>query len=216
MPFPYWPEVVSAVDTQVYCKQCSLHSDSFYIAQPLVQYTTNLANLFLLIRWCKKRDTISHMPPQRTILRWSAYEHEHVPRGGDWFWALGIVAVSAALTSILFHDILFAILILIAAGILAMLANVPPDLVRFEISDRGVRVGDTMHRYEEILSFWVEEEHGDRPMLLVDTTKFMAPNLIIPLENIDPHVVRHYLRAHAEEVPMKEPLAHKILEFFGL
>ena len=156
------------------------------------------------------------MPPQRTVLRWSAYEHEHVPRGGDWFWALGIVAVSAALTSILFHDILFAILILIAAGILAMLANVPPDLVRFEISDRGVRVGDTMHRYEEILSFWVEEEHGDRPMLLVDTTKFMAPNLIIPLENIDPHVVRHYLRAHAEEVPMKEPLAHKILEFFGL
>src|SRR3989338_3301138 len=156
------------------------------------------------------------MPPPRTVLRWNAYEHEHIPRESDWYWALGVVAVSAALTSILFHNVLFAILILIAAGILAMLANVPPDLVRFEISDRGIRAGDTLHRYEEILSFWVEEEHGDRPMLLVDTTKFMAPNLIIPLENIDPHVVRTYLRDHAEEVPMKEPLAHKILESFGL
>ena len=156
------------------------------------------------------------MPPQRTVLRWSAYEHEHIPRGNDWFWALGIVAVSAALTSILFHDILFAILIVLAAGILAMLANVPPDLVRFEISDRGIRTGDTLHRFEEIISFWVEEEKGDRPLLLVDTIKFMSPNLIIPLENVDAHMVRTYLRERVDEVPMKEPLAHKILEFFGL
>jgi hypothetical protein len=150
------------------------------------------------------------------VLRWSAYEHEHVPRGSDWFWALGIVAVSAALTSILFHDILFGVIILIAAAILGMLANVPPDLMEFEVSDRGVRVGGTMHSFEEIISFWVEEEGGDRPMLLVDTTKMMAPNLIIPLENIDPHAVRTFLQNHANEVPMREPLAHKILEFFGL
>ena len=156
------------------------------------------------------------MPSQRTVLRWNAYEHEHIPRASDWYWALGIVAVSAALTSILFHNVLFALLILIAAGILGMLANVPPDLVRFEISDRGIRVGDTMHRFEEIISFWVEEEGQDRPLLLVDTVKLMAPNLIIPLENIDPHAVRSYLREHAEEVPMKEPVGHKILEFFGL
>jgi len=149
-------------------------------------------------------------------LRWSAYEHEHIPRGSDWFWALGIVAVSAALTSILFHDVLFAVLILVAALVFAMLANVPPDLVRFEISDRGIRTGDTLHRYEEIISFWVEEENGPHPLLLVDTTKFMAPNLIIPLENIDPHAVRLYLRELVEEVPMKEPVSHKILEFFGL
>src|SRR3989338_5676837 len=156
------------------------------------------------------------MPPQRTVLRWSAFEHEHVPRGRDWYLALGIVAVSAAITSILFHDVLFAVLILIAAGTLAMLANVPPEIVRFEISDRGIRAGDTMHRFEEIISFWVEEEGHDRPLLLVDTVKLMSPNLIIPLENIDPHVVRSYLREHAEEIPMKEPVSHKILEFFGL
>mgnify|MGYP001581262566 FL=1 len=148
-------------------------------------------------------------------MRWSAYEHEHVPRGSDWFWALGIVAVSAALTSILFHNVLFAILIVAAATILSMLANVPPDLMQFEISDRGIRVGETLHRYKEIISFWVEEE-TDAPLLLVDTTKFMAPNLIIPLENIDPHVVRTYLQKRAQEVHMKEPVAHKILEFFGL
>ncbi len=156
------------------------------------------------------------MADEGSALQWSAYEHEHIERGSDWFLALGIVAVCAALTSILFHDVLFAILILLAATTLGMLANVPPEIVRFEISDRGVRVGDALHRFDEILSFWVEDERGTHPKLLVDTTKPMAPNLIIPIEEVDPHAVRLLLREYAEEVPMKEPFAHRLLEFFGL
>jgi len=159
---------------------------------------------------------MSVMADPRVILRWSAYEHEHVERGGDWFWALGIVALSCAVVSILFHDVLFAVLIMMAAAIIGMLANVPPDLVSFELSERGVRVGDTLHRFHEIISFWVEEEGHERPLLLIDTIKFMSPNLIIPIEHIDPHLVRAFMRERAEEVPMKEPVSHKILEFFGL
>lgn len=156
------------------------------------------------------------MPPARTVLRWSAYEHEHIERTSDWFWALGIVAVCAAIVSILFHDVLFAVLILVATTTLAMHARTAPEQIDFEITDRGIKVGDTMHLYEEVLSFWVEEHGVERPLLLVDTVKFMAPNLVIPVENIDPQVIRDFLKERVEEVPMKEPVAHKILEFFGL
>ncbi|MFA7309421.1 MAG: hypothetical protein WC050_00795 [Candidatus Paceibacterota bacterium] len=152
-----------------------------------------------------------------TVLRWTAYEHEHVQRGSDWFWALGIVAVSVAITSILFHDFLFALVIIAAAVSLALLANTPPDIARFEVSDRGIRVNDILHRYDEIISFWVEEEHAPhRPLLLIDTTKLFAPNIIIPIEHIDPSLVRAFLKERTTETPMKEPVAHKILEFFGL
>ena len=121
------------------------------------------------------------MPPARTVLRWSAFEHDHIERTGDWFWALGIVAVCAALVSILFHDVLFAILIIVAATTIAMLARTPPEIVEFEISNRGIKVDGTMHRFEEIISFWVEDHDVARPLLLVDTIKFMAPNLVIPI-----------------------------------
>lgn len=157
-----------------------------------------------------------HPTPDHVVLRWSAYEHEHIERGSDWFWALGIAAVAIAITSILFHDILFAVLILIAAGTIALLAKQPPELVQFQLSHRGIRIGDTMHRFEEVISFWVEDHDVERPLLLVDTIKFMSPNLIIPIEHIDPHVVRAFLRERVEEVPMREPFAHKILEAFGL
>ncbi|KKW24773.1 MAG: hypothetical protein UY70_C0032G0006 [Candidatus Kaiserbacteria bacterium GW2011_GWB1_52_6] len=149
------------------------------------------------------------------VLHWTAYDHEHIERGSDWYWALGIFAVCAALTSILFHDVLFAILIILAAVTLGMLARTPPELTEIEISEKGIRVGDTMHQYHEIISFWVEE-HGDVPLLLVDTIKFMSPNLIIPIEHEDASLVRAYLKEHSKEVHMKEPIAHKILEFFGL
>lgn len=150
-------------------------------------------------------------------MRWSAYEHEHIERGADWYWALGVIAVSVAVTAILLHDFLFAVLILIAAFTIALLSREAPDIAKFEISDRGIRVNDVMHRFDEIISFWVEEEHpGGRPLLLVDTVKFLSPNLIIPIEHIDPKLVRAYLKERCEETHMKEPLSHKIFEYLGL
>lgn len=147
-------------------------------------------------------------------LQWSAYEHEHIERGSDWFWALGVIAVCAALTSLLFSNVLFAIVIIIAAGTIALIAQHPPELHEFEISEKGIRTGPTLHSYESIISFWVETEISE-PTLLVDTTAFMAPNLVIPLGDMNPDEVRAYLGERVEEIPMQEPLAHKILEIFG-
>jgi|SRR3989338_2456985 len=155
--------------------------------------------------------------PQGVPLRWSAYEHEHIERGSDWYWALGIVAICAALTSVLFSNVLFAIVLIVAAFTIGLIARTPPRLIEFEISDRGIRVAGTLHRYDHIIAFWVEDEHEHMPpLLLVDTTKFMSPNLIIPIEDIDPAEVREFLQQRAEERPMKEPVSHKILEFFGI
>lgn len=147
-------------------------------------------------------------------LRWSAFEHEHIERGSDWFWALGVIAVSAALTSILFSNILFAVLILLAATTIGLIAQTPPHFHEFEISDKGIRITHTTYPYAVIVSFWVDEEL-DEPLLLIDTTAFMAPNLVIPIGDVHPDDIREALRPHATEIPMKEPLAHKILEFFG-
>ncbi len=155
------------------------------------------------------------MPDAETgILRWEAYEHEHIERGSDWFWALGIIAACGAITSIIFGNFLFALVIAAAAFTIGLIAKHPPVLHEFEINDKGIRIGNDLHAYASIISFWVDEEL-EEPLLLVDTTKFMAPNLIIPIGDMDPEEIREYLLQHTKEVPMKEPLAHKILEFFG-
>jgi hypothetical protein len=156
------------------------------------------------------------MPEGTGTLLWEAYEHEHIERGSDWYWALGIIAVCAAVTSIIFSNFLFALLIVVAAGTIGIIASRPPELHEFEISEKGIRIGKNMHAYDTVVSFWVDEERID-PQLLVDTTTFLSPNLIIPIGDMDPEIIREYLREHskAEEIPMTEPIAHKILEIFG-
>lgn len=159
------------------------------------------------------------MPEEHAVLSWSAYEHEHIERGSDWYWALGIAAVSTAVISLLLHNLLFGLLILIAAATIALLSREAPDIAHFELSDRGIRVNDTLHRYRDILAFWVEDEQErehQRPLLLVDTVKVLSPNLVIPIENIDPKLVRAYLKERTEERHMKEPVAHRLFEALGL
>ncbi len=157
------------------------------------------------------------MEPQQASdarFAWSAQEHEHVERTPDWYWALGITAVCIALTAALFHNVLFGILILLAAATLALLSRTEPPITRFEVSDRGIRVGNELHRYNEILGFWIEDQ-ATPAHLLVDTTKPFAPNLIVPLHDIDHEALRTLLLKHAKETPMKVPLSHKIFEALG-
>jgi hypothetical protein len=179
------------------------------VGQPTVSSNLTLSALF---------PAIIVMMSESEPVRWSAYEHEYIERGSDWFWALGIVTLCIALTSILFSNVLFAIIIVLAAISIGLLARQEPVEVEFEISDKGLRVGPHMHRWSEIISFWVEDEHLDRhgrPLLLVDTKKILSPNLVIPIDNIEPPLVRAYLKERAKEIPMKEPVAHKILEWLG-
>ncbi len=149
-------------------------------------------------------------------LKWSALDGDVEERGKDWYVALGIAAVAIAIIAVLFNDALFGILVIVAAITLALIARHPSSMVEFEISDRGIRVGETLHRYEEIVSFWVDDENANSPLLLVDTVKFLSPNLIIPIQHVDAASVRAFLLEHADEVRMREPIAHKILAFVGL
>lgn len=148
------------------------------------------------------------------VIRWNAEEHRHFEHTNDWFWALWVIVGATALTALLFGNFLFALLIIVAGGTVSVMARTPARRMDIELSKDGVKVGDTLHTYKEILAFFIVQE-GDEPILLIDTKKFLTPNLILPIEEIDPVTVRAYLLKHVKEVEMREPVSHKVLEFFG-
>ena len=67
---------------------------------------------------------------QQSQLEWRAFEHEHIHKSSDWFWALGIIAIAGAVTAIIFNNILFAIIILVGAFTLSVHAVKKPNLVK--------------------------------------------------------------------------------------
>jgi len=55
------------------------------------------------------------MPRPKFLIEWDAHEYEHRERSPDWFWAVGIISVSVAVAAVIFGNIIFGILVIIAA-----------------------------------------------------------------------------------------------------
>lgn len=149
-------------------------------------------------------------------LHWQAYEYEPREQSGDWFWAVGIVTVAIAVTAILFNNVLFAIIIILAGFSLSLYAARPPQIIDVVIDDIGIRVGRSFYPYRGLESFWIEDQHGF-PRILVKSQKLIMPYIMVPLdeEEHDPDKVRKIMIRHLPEVFHSESVFEKVLERLG-
>jgi hypothetical protein len=137
----------------------------------------------------------------KTILEWEGREYDHDPKSGDWYWALGIIAVASILASILFSSYLLAALIAIAAIAFALHASKEPPIHKFRLVEKGIVVGEDLHIFEQMVSFSVLEDiEGELPpMLSIKTESWLSPHLIIPMQNVDADIVYAYFLEHVDE-----------------
>ena len=138
---------------------------------------------------------------QDVLLEWKGREYDHNPKSADWYWALGIIAVAATVAAILFDNYLLAVLIVIAAGAIALHRVKRPPLHLFCLVDQGIVIGDELHPFERMLSFSVlEDVEGELPpMISIKTESWLSPHLIIPLEGVDVDRVYAYFLGHVDE-----------------
>lgn len=150
---------------------------------------------------------------EQDYIKWKAYENNDIEHPDDWYWALGILSVAFALTSVILGNIIFGVLIIVSAFSIALHAKRPPEMYEFELNPKGVRINDKIYLYQTLEAFWIEEEFN--PQIILRSSKKLMPYIFIPLgdENVD--LVRNYLIQVLEEEPMRESLFHKIGEFLG-
>lgn len=148
-------------------------------------------------------------------ITWEAPEHRHVENGGDWFWALGIIALSGAIAAVFFGNFLFALVILLGAGVMALRAAKPPKIAPFMVGQRGVRVGERLYPYSALDSYWIDEEHPFGPMLLLKSKQLYAPLLSLPIPEEYVDDIEDLLRDKLPEEELEEPLGQKLLELLG-
>lgn len=155
--------------------------------------------------------TAPHLP-----LTWQAYEYHHRDKSNDWFWALGIITVGGVVAAIFLHNLLFALLILVAGVSLGLFAAREPDLVTFEISRRGIRIDDDLYPYQNLEGFWIEDySHSTVPKLLLKSKKMFMPMIVIPIEDVEPEDVYAALLYFLPEEELHEPFAHHLMELVG-
>lgn len=146
---------------------------------------------------------------------WEAPEHTHIEKTSDWYWALGILALAGSITSILFNDVLFAMVILLAAMTVFITGNRKPRIIPFEMSARGVRVDKTLYPYTTLESWCMDEENHTGPQLILKSKKILMPLIIIPVPEDFIGAIEHLIEPKLASEHLEEPFAHKLLEFFG-
>lgn len=146
-------------------------------------------------------------------LEWTALEYEDKERSKDWFWALGVIVVTASIASIIFANYFFAALIVLSGTMLGFFAIRKPQTIPYELNVKGLRAGTRLFTYETINSFWVQEIN---PTLFIKSERFFMPIISIPIEsNMIAEVHEIFTSQNIPEEEMKEHASDKIMESLG-
>ena len=150
-----------------------------------------------------------------TLLGWTALEYEHRHRPSDWFWSVGIVAFGGAVLAVLFHNLLFAIVIIVGAIALVLHALRHPNEIGVEIQDRGILINNSLYPYQTLESFWIHE-HQEPHMLVLTSQKLFMPHIHAALaHDVDPEHVRDILLDYLPEKEVPPSLSEKIMDELG-
>lgn len=148
-------------------------------------------------------------------IEWDAHEYEHKERSSDWFWAVGIVSISLAITSVILGNIIFGILVLLSAFTLSLFASRPPSTLHVVIDEKGITKGKVRYPYQTLQSFWIDTDHPHKKIIL-RSEKLLMPLVIVPLgDETDIDELHENLSKFLSEEVHSLPLIERILEYLG-
>jgi hypothetical protein len=153
-------------------------------------------------------------------INWSALEYEEKERSTDWYWALGIIVVASSITSIILKNYFFAILLIISGILLGFFAIKKPEIVPYELNDKGFQIKNRIYLYENIKSFWVQikspEQNIKNSTLFLKSPRIFMPILSIPIEEELADKIKEILISkNIPQEEMKEHSSHHIMESLG-
>lgn len=148
-------------------------------------------------------------------ISWKALEYKRKVKTTDWYWAVILIALAIVITSVLTHNTLFAILIIISTATLLSFSVTPPRVIHISMNQKGITVGKDMYPFVNLQSFWVESMDEENQKILFKSKKLIMPLISIPLEEHSHLDIREFLLKYLPEEEMHEPLAQKIMEKLG-
>lgn len=145
-------------------------------------------------------------------LAWTCLEYDYRPKTPDWFWFVASGALLVVIIAILMRNFLFAVLVIIAAFVVAVLGTKKPQKINFAISARGVEIEKQIYPYKELESFWINYNPPEKKELAIKSKKKFVGLIKIPLDNTDPNLVRKKLARVLKEEELEESLIETIAD----
>ena len=154
------------------------------------------------------------MEPNRK-LEWTALEYEEKERGNDWFWALGVIVLASAITSFIYANYFFGLFLIIGGILLGVFAVKKPDLVFYELNEKGLKIRNRLFPYTNIKSFWIKKDL-EKSTLFIKSERLFMPIISMPInQNSAEEIKNIMLSENVSEEEMKEHVSEKIMDSLG-
>ena len=149
-------------------------------------------------------------------ISWQTQEYVHKPKNQDWFWTVGIISAAATVTSIIFGNILFALVIVAGVFVLMLHAVRRPEVIHVEVNNRGVMVNKNLYLFESLKSFSLDEHQTGDVTLVLRSEKLFVPIIMLPTGETDTETLRSHLLKHLKEEPYEETFTGHVTDWLGL
>lgn len=163
----------------------------------------------------QEKPKAQEMIPSVESIEWRAPEYEFRKKSTDWFWSFGIIAAAFIFSSIVFKNILFAVLILLGSFSLVLYAVRKPMIISFVLMPKGIKIGNKIYDYENLKSFWINYDSPQKKELLIESKKTFMPIIRVLLDDTDPEKIRNYLLKFLKEEKIEESLITTIARLLG-
>jgi hypothetical protein len=148
----------------------------------------------------RKRTTKKYKkgPFGNVYLEWPISEYPQPERSMGWYIFMIVLAIFLVIYSIFTANFLFALIIILAAFIVLLKIFEQPRQLNFQITDRGIIIGNQYIRYEDIRTFWLVY---DPPAIkkVFFSLKSLMPDISVNLDKINPVALRKRLLKTLEE-----------------
>jgi hypothetical protein len=105
---------------------------------------------------------------------WQAKEFIHQEKGATWFIVFAVtIAAFLAVAIFLMKSWTFALLLVVIAVVIVVLSKRPPRVMEYALSEDGLHIDNTLHKYADFKSFGVVRDSGEFSVMLIPRKRFM-------------------------------------------
>lgn len=146
---------------------------------------------------------------------WQTPEYSYKEKSSDWYWIVGIISAALVITTIIFGDALFGIVIAIGAFTLSVFAARKPKNLQVHVTDKGVAINKTLYLFSDLNGFYLDEEHWDGPRLMLRSKKILVPLISVPVKFSNTSELRSFISEHIKEQRFDQGFLQTIFERLG-
>lgn len=129
----------------------------------------------------------------QAIMRWKSPDFLRYERGLIWYLFFGSANIGLILYAYFTGSWTMGIVFLLVPLIYLLEHYRKPKIVDVVVSAYGIKFGDMRIPFSSIEKFWILHDPPHLNELKLKTNKKVHPEVTIPLLNMDPSIIRHYL-----------------------